>query len=127
MHRFDFAFDTAYRLPALMFGVTPATTGVIVDDHDLRIRFGPWFVHTPLDNIKAAVVTGPYGYVKTAGPARLSLADRGITFATNGDRGLCIDLHEPIAGIDPVGAIRHPNITVTVADPAGLAVEVHRP
>jgi len=127
VHRFDFAFDAAYRLPALLFGVTPATAGVVVDDDELRIRFGPWFVRTPLDNIKAGGGRGPYGYVKTAGPARLSLADRGITFATNGDRGLCIDLHEPIAGIDPVGAIRHPNITVTVADPAGLAVEVHRP
>jgi len=66
-------------------------------------------------------ITGPYTFVKTAGPAHLSLADRGLTFATNGDRGVCLMMGEPIPGIDPFGLLRHPNLTLTVADCDGLA------
>ena len=50
----------------------------------LIARFGPWQVQTALDNIADVSITGPYTFVKTAGPAHLSLADRGLTFATNG-------------------------------------------
>jgi hypothetical protein len=127
VERFDFAFADAYRLPALLFGVTPATTGVVVDGDELRIRFGPWSVHTLIDNIAGSQVTGPYGFVKTAGPAHLSFADRGLTLATNGDRGLCIRFVEPVAGIDPWGRVRHPAVTVTVEHPEALAIAVHRP
>ncbi len=51
----------------------------------------------------------------------MSLADRGLTFATNGDRGVCLFMRGPIPGIDPFGLLRHPNLTVTVADCDGLA------
>jgi hypothetical protein len=78
-------------------------------------------VETALDNVVDVSVTGPYRFVKTAGPAHLSLADRGLTFATNGDRGVCLTMREPIRGIDPFGLLRHPNLTVTVADCDGLA------
>ena len=50
---------------------------------------------------------------KTAGPARLGITDRGLTFASNGDRGVCINFHSPVPGI---GRIRHPELTVTVLD-----------
>lgn len=62
----------------------------------------------------------PYSFVKTAGPAHLSLADSGLTLATNGDRGVCLTMREPISGIDPFGLLRHPNLTVTVAGCDGL-------
>ena len=58
--------------------------------------------------------SGPYSVSKTAGPARLSLADRGVTFATNRDAGLCIRFAEPVPAIDPFRRILHPGITVTV-------------
>jgi hypothetical protein len=124
---FEFRFADAYRLPALLFGVTPATTGVVVDDGELRIRFGPWSVRTTVDNVAGSEVTGPYGFVKTVGPAHLSFADRGLTLATNGDQGLCIRFVEPVAGIDPWGRLRHPGVTVTVEHPHDLAIAVHRP
>jgi hypothetical protein len=41
--------------------------------------------------------------------------------ATNGERGLCIIFREPIPGIEPTGILRHPAITLTVADCEGLA------
>jgi hypothetical protein len=56
----------------------------------------------------------------TIGPAHLSFTDRGLTMATNGDRGVCIRFREPVAGIEPTGRIRHPGLTVTVADCDGL-------
>lgn len=122
--RFEFRFTTPYRLAGLPFGVTPSTCHVRADDGLLDVRFGPWQVHTALDNIIGVSVTGPYTFVKTAGPAHLSLADRGLTFATNGDRGVCLVLREPVGGIDPFGLVRHPNLTVTVADCDGLAAAV---
>ncbi|WP_082683085.1 hypothetical protein [Mycobacterium sp. GA-1285] len=82
----------------------------------LTARFGPWQIQTALTNIADASITGPYTFVKTAGPAHLSLADRGLTFATNGDRGVCLAMVEPIRGIDPFGLLQHPNLTLTVDD-----------
>lgn len=69
-----------------------------------------------MGNVVGGVVTGPYRFIKTAGPPHLSLADRGLTFATNGQRGACVHFGVPVRGIEPTGSIRHPSLTVTVAD-----------
>lgn len=118
---FPFRFARAYRLPALVFGITPRTTSVRVEDGELRVRYGPWSLRTPLSNLAGAELTGGFGFLKTAGPPHLSFADRGVSFATNGDRALCVRFHEPVAGIDPTRRIKHPGATITVADPEGLA------
>ena len=60
-------------------------------------------VATPLANIVEVAITGPYAFVKTAGPARLGITDRGLTFATNGQRGVLLQFAEPIRGMDPWG------------------------
>ena len=118
---FPFRFTPLYRAAGLPFGVLGATTGVRVDGTHLRIRFGPWLVRTPLDNVVSTTITGPFSLLKTWGPARLSFADRGLTCATNGDRGLCIRFAEPVRGLEPFGILRHPAVTVTVADCDHLA------
>ena len=66
-------------------------------------------------------MTGPYRFAKTAGPARLAITDRGLTFATNGERGVRVSFTTPVRGLDPLGMIRHPELTVTVADVDRLA------
>ncbi len=114
--RFEFAFAPAYRAAARAFGVTPSNAWVELDDTTFRARFGPWRVATPLANIDEVVVTGPYRFVKTAGPARLAITDRGLTFATNGDLGVRISFRAPVRGLDPAGLLHHPELTVTVAD-----------
>src|SRR4051794_14950508 len=124
-HTFPFAFDPAYRLAALPFGVMPGTARVVVDE-DLGVTFGPWRLRTPLANITAVEITGPYSLVKTAGPAHLSFADRGLTFATNGRRGVCVRFERPVSGIEPTGRLRHPGVTLTVADVDGLATLLRR-
>lgn len=121
MSSFRFRFDPAYRAAALLFGVMPATASVVVEGDELRARFGPWRVRTPSSNIAGTEVSGPYSFVKTAGPAHLSFTDRGVTFATNGERGLCIRFREPVRALDPTGRLRHPGLTVTVDDVEGLA------
>ncbi|QYJ03597.1 hypothetical protein KUV85_14865 [Nocardioides panacisoli] len=118
--RFPFHFATAYRLPALAFGITPRTAWVDLTDEDLRVRYGPWSLRTTRDNVASLQRTGGFAFVKTAGPPHLSFADRGISFTTNGEDAVCVSFQEPVPGIDPTGRIRHPGATLTVADVPGL-------
>ena len=119
--RFAFAFDPTYRRLSRPFGVTPQSAWVEIGGGLLKARFGRWRVTTPLDNVLGAEVTGPYALIKTAGPARLAITDRGLTFASNGRRGVRIDFCTPVAGIDPWRLIKHPELTVTVEDYERLA------
>jgi hypothetical protein len=118
--RYDFAFAPSYRLAALAFGVMPSTAWVTLGPDGLRVRFGPWRLNAGLDNIDDAQLSGGFGWLKTAGPAHLSFADRGVTFATNGDAAVCLTFRTPVPGIDPTKRIRHPGATVTVEDPPAL-------
>ena len=125
IERFAFCFARTYHLPARAFGISPTSAFVDVGDVELDARFGPWRVSTPLANITNVAVTGPYAFLKTAGPARLAITDRGLTFATNGDRGVLISFGTPVRGLDPLGILRHPELTVTVAEVDRLAGLLH--
>jgi len=118
--RFAFAFAPSYRLPALAFGITPATTSVEVDATHLRVRYGLWRLSSALTNISGVSRTGGFSFVKTAGPPHLSFTDRGVSFTTNGDDAVCLQFHQPVAGIDPTGLLKHPGATMTVEDPQAL-------
>jgi len=91
-----------------------------LDERVLLACFGRWMVRTPLANVTSVGLTGPYSFWKTAGPARLAVTDRGLTFATNGERGVLISFAKPVWGLDRLGLIRHPALTVTVEDPERL-------
>jgi hypothetical protein len=116
VERFGFAFSPAYRWASRPFGVTPANAWVDVNNETLYAHFGLWGLSTSLANVSDVEVTGPYARWKTAGPARLAITDRGLTFATNGDRGVLISFRTPVRGRGPLVALRHPELTVTVAD-----------
>jgi hypothetical protein len=118
--RFLFRFDPAYRRLARLFGVTPERAWVDLGEEELEARYGPWWVRTSMSNVAGVEVTGPYSFLKTAGPARLAITDRGLTFASNRDQGVCVSFHSPVAGIDRRGRVRHPELTVTVLDVDGL-------
>jgi hypothetical protein len=118
---FGFRFAPAYQWLGAPFGIGPDTAQVTLSGDGLDCRFGPWRVRTPLANVASTSVTGPYRFVRTAGMARFSLPDHGITFATNGAQGVRIAFHEPVTGLEPTRSLRHPHLTVTVADVDGLA------
>lgn len=118
--RYDFAFEPRMARYARPFGVRPDSAWVEVGDGLLRIRFGPWALRTPLANVVAAEPTGPYTFWKVAGPAHLSVRDRGVTFATTTAGGVCITFAEPVAAIVPLRVLRHPAATVTVERPDAL-------
>jgi hypothetical protein len=122
--RFDFRFGRLHRLAGAPFGIGPGRAWVDVDARPearhLFIRFGVWSLRTPLSNVEDAVASGPYSLPKVIGPPRLSFVDKGITFATNDRAGVCISFRTPVRGIDPLGLLRHPAATVTVADVEGL-------
>jgi hypothetical protein len=127
---FEFSFDWLYRIAAVPFGVHPGNTRVQIDERVdppmLHAAFGPWRVKTPLQNVEGTDTTGPYPAIKTIGPAHVSLADGGLTFATNGHRGVCIRFREPVRGVEPTGVLRHRALTVTVADPHALQAALGR-
>ncbi len=118
---FPFRFQTAFRAAAAPLGVQPSTCRVVLAGDQLLARFGPWVLHAPLGDVVGVEVTGPYAWPKVIGPPHLSLRDRGLTFATNAEQGVCIRFRRPVRGIDPFGLLRHPSLTVTVADPPALA------
>ncbi|MCU1369530.1 MAG: hypothetical protein JWO77_724 [Ilumatobacteraceae bacterium] len=122
--RIPFDFDTRYRLAGRLFGVTPSTAYVELDDERFVAQFGPWRVETERSNIRGAGLSGPYSVLKTIGSAHVSASDRGLTFATNNQAGVCITFREPVTGIDPLGLIKHPGLTLTVAEPGALVEDL---
>jgi hypothetical protein len=118
---YDFAFAPAYAVAARPFGIRPGTTTVEVGPRWLYVRYGPWRLATPRDNVTSAEVTGGFSFVRTAGPPHLSFSDRGVSFTTNGESALCLTFREPVPAIDPTGTITHPGATLSVSDPRGLA------
>jgi hypothetical protein len=120
VQRFDFRFAPAYRLAARPFGITPERAWVQIDDAHLLANYGPWRLRTTLANISRVAITGPYRYYRTAGPARLGITDGGLTFASNGERGVRLSFTQRVPAIDPLRLIGHPELTVTVADVHGL-------
>lgn len=120
MSRFEFRFDPRYARASRVFGVTPERAWVEVDDGRVRARFGRWGLETPLANVKAVSTTGPYLFVKAAGPARMAATDSGLTFASNGERGVLIEFHEKVRSRGPYALRKHCELTVTPADVDGL-------
>jgi hypothetical protein len=120
VQRFEFRFSRPYRLAARPFGITPQSAWVQIDDQHLLANYGPWQLGTTLANISRVAITGPYWFYRTAGPARLGVTDGGLTFASNGEQGVLLSFRERVPAIDPFKLIRHPELTVTVADVHGL-------
>ena len=91
-------------------GIRPGSPLVVVTDDELLVQFGPWRLRTALTNIASTQVSTGYAWHRTAGPAHLSLTDRGVTSATNSRRGLCLSFVDPVRAIEPAGFLRHPRI-----------------
>lgn len=122
---FDFRFDDRWKPILAGFGIRPSNSSVTITDEELDARFGPFRLRTPLDNVTGVETGGDYQWYRAIG-ARLSLADRGVTFGTNTESGVCVLFDSPVRALDPTGTLLHPGATFTVADTGGLADAVRR-
>ncbi|MGK5740928.1 hypothetical protein [Micromonospora sp. URMC 103] len=118
--RFPFRFDPPFRPVLALFGVRPDSAWVEVDEARLRVRFGPWHLDTARDNVVGVTRGGPYRWWRVVG-AHLSLVDRGLTLGSSTGAGLCVRFGAPVPALAPGPWLRHPAVTVTVADPDALA------
>jgi hypothetical protein len=122
--RFPFAFDPRFQRLLALFGVRPSNSEVVLTDTTFTARFGRLRARTPVGNLKDVRITHDYRWYKAIGP-RASVADRGATFGSNTRAGVCVCFHEPVPAL--LGKWqRHPALTVTVADPGGLAAAIRR-
>lgn len=124
METFDFAFDPRYRRWLALLGIRPDTAVLsLTDDGRLVVHFGRWRLDTPLANVVGTQVTSGYQWFKAIG-ARGSFADRGVTFGTNCERGVCVLFREPVPALLPGRLVLHPGMTATVADPDRLVASL---
>jgi hypothetical protein len=116
MH-FPFRFErTPWRLGLLPFGVTPGRASVDLDDAGLHARFGPWRMDVPFENIARWAIRGPYKWWRAVG-VRQTVGVWDVSFGSSARDGVYLQFVRPQHWL--IG--KHPALTVTVADPAGLA------
>jgi len=125
IEQFEFAFEPRFRPLLALMGVTPGTAHVTLTPQRLVARFGPWTCEASLDNVRDVCRTGPYRWYTAIG-ARGSFVDRGLTFGTTTAGGVCVLLSEPVPGLLPFGPLRHPGITLTLAEPDRFAASLRR-
>lgn len=117
---FSFRFTNTARSVLGLAGITPDNSMVTVDQDEFAVQFGRYRMRTPLTNLTGFHVSGGYRWHRAIG-LRLSLADSGITFGSNVDRGICVTFEHAIDPVGPLMHRRHPGATVTVADVDALA------
>lgn len=115
---FPYAVDWRFAPLWLAFGVSPRRDGVRLGDETLDATFGLLRLSTPVANLAGAHVTRGYRWWTAIG-ARRSFVDDGLTFGTNHHAGVCIHFRQLVAS--PLKRSGHSALTVTVADPDGLA------
>ncbi len=123
---YAFAFERPLDRWARLFAVVPTRCYVHVDEDGFEAVFGLWRVATVWSNVVDIERTGPYTAWRVAGPAHLSLADRGITMAATTRGGACLRFREPVPGIEPLGLVKHPGITLGVDDLDEFITDVRR-
>ena len=93
-----------------------STAYVELDGGTVAARFGWWRVATPVSNVVAFQVTGPYRWWRAIG-FRRSLGAGDVTFGTSTHAGVCLAFRERVT----IWPFRAPALTVTVDDVEGLA------
>jgi hypothetical protein len=123
--RFPFAFDPRAAALLRIAGVRPETAWISLADDRLSVHFGRFRLTTALENVFDTQLTGPYNWLKAIG-VRVSLADKGVTFGTNAKAGVCVRFRTPVEAVGRRLGLRHPGMTVTVADPASFKSAIDR-
>ena len=125
IEQFEFEFDPRFRPMLAVIGVTPGTAHVTLTPDRLVARFGSWTCETSVGNVREVCRTEPHRWFKVIGP-RGSFVDRGLTFGTTTEAGVCVLFREPVPGLTPVDSLRHPGITLTLAEPERFVASMRR-
>lgn len=121
--RYEFAFDPRFRGLLRLAGITPERSHVDVTDRYLEARFGSWVVRTPLGNIAGVAITGPHRPFRAIGP-RYSPSTQSLTFGSNARRTVRLEFREPVTGLEPTGSLRHPSLSLSIAEPEKLKADL---
>jgi len=116
---FPLRLVTPWRWALRLIGVRPGAAQVAITvDERLVAEFGPFRIETPLANVSGYLITGPYRFWRAIGP-RGSGADRGFTFGTSTNGGVCLCFEDWVPARYVRGG-RMESLTVTVDDIDGL-------
>lgn len=113
--RFPIRLGARSRPLLRLFGARPDNAYVDVGD-DFDAHFGRFRVRTPLDNIVAWRIEGPWRWITAIG-VRRSVRHGDITFGGNHRGGVRVDFRAPVR----LARLRVPALYVTVDDLDGLA------
>ncbi len=120
---FPYDLDSRWKAMFAALRLKPTDGVTITDDGRLVATFGRVKVDTPLTNIDHTELAGPHRWYTSVG-LRLSFSDDGLTFGTNSRRSVCIGFVERIPKV--IGFKDHSALSVSVADPEGLAAAIGR-
>ena len=98
-----------------LFGVRPDRAEVRLDDERLVARFGFFGAETPLSNIAAWDITGPYRWWRPVG-VRRTIGTHDLSFGGSAHGGVCLHFREPVR----IGRLGVTDLYLTVDDLEGL-------
>jgi hypothetical protein len=113
--RFPIRLGRRSRPLLRLFGVTPARAFVELGD-EFHARFGFFAARTPVSNIAAWRIEGPWRWITAVG-VRRSVHHGDVTFGGSHRGGVRIDFRAPVR----ISRLRAPAVYVTVEDLEGLA------
>jgi hypothetical protein len=113
--RFPIRIGRRSRVVLWLFGVRPGNAYVDLDG-ELHASFGRYNVRTPVGNLAAWRIEGPWLWITAIG-VRLSVRHHDLTFAGSHLGGVRLDFRNPVRW----GLLRLPALYVTVEDLEGFA------
>ena len=122
IEQFEFAFDSQFRPFLALIGVTSGTAHVTLTAERSWRASGRGRAK-PDRQCARRVPHGPYHWYKAIG--RGSFVDRGHLW--HNDSRWCLRVvARPVPGLTPVGPLRHPGITLTLAEPERFVASLRR-
>ena len=115
--RFPFRLGARSRPLLRLFGVRGVENAFVdLDATTFTARFGWSEVSTPVANLVAWRIDGPWHWTKAIGVRMGFVRRRDLTFGGSPRGGVRVDFHEPIR----FGRLHFPTLYVTVEDLVGL-------
>lgn len=120
--RYAFRLGRRSRPLLRLFGVRDSDDAYVrLEEDRLTARFGRFEVITPLEDVVAWRIEGPWRWITAIG-VRRSIRHGDITFGGTHRGGVRLDFREPVR----IGPFNAPALYVTVEDVEGFTAELAR-